>query len=75
MREINTPWVRTVLMDPPSLQDNTADAERLIAALKEDLSANTVDIDLDLLKQLPALLRKWKYKVRCILFTFTAIII
>ncbi len=68
MKKNASPWIRTVSLNPPSLQNNTADAERLVAALKEDLQADNIDIDLDLLKQLPALLRKWEYRVRCILF-------
>ena len=68
MKKNSSPWVQKVSLNPPSLQNNTADAERLIAALKEDLQADNIGIDLDLLKQLPALLRKWGYKVRCILF-------
>lgn len=58
--------IKTVALTQPSLQDNTADAERLIRAIKSHLRTNTVDIDLYLLRQLPGLLRKWKYNVRCI---------
>ena len=68
MTATDSPWIKIVSLNPPSLQNNTADAERLIAALKEDLQADNIDIDLDLLKQLPALLRKWQYRVRCIVF-------
>jgi uncharacterized 2Fe-2S/4Fe-4S cluster protein (DUF4445 family) len=52
----------------PTLKDNTADAERLLAALNQRLPAETVEIDLDLLRRLPALLRKWDYRLRCALF-------
>jgi len=68
MTTSDSPWIKIVSLDPPSLQDNTADAERLVAALKKDLQADHIDIGLDLLKQLPDLLRKWEYKVRCIVF-------
>jgi uncharacterized 2Fe-2S/4Fe-4S cluster protein (DUF4445 family) len=68
MNEINTHWVQTASLNPPTLQDNTADADRLISALKANLKTATIDIDLDLLKRLPDLLRKWKYQVRCIAF-------
>jgi len=68
MNEINTPWVQTVTLNPPTLQDNTADADRLVSALKARLQTDTIDIDLDLLKQLPDLLRQWQYQVRCIVF-------
>ncbi|MBW2583828.1 MAG: [Fe-S]-binding protein, partial [Deltaproteobacteria bacterium] len=62
MSEINTPWVQTITLDPPTLQDNTADADRLISALKANLKTAAIDIDLDLLKRLPDLLRQWKYQ-------------
>ncbi|NNL78675.1 MAG: DUF4445 domain-containing protein [Desulfobacterales bacterium] len=68
MPKDSTPWVKTVSLNPPSLQDNTADADRFISALKNDLKTDTVDIDLDLLKQLPDILRKLKFKVRCMLY-------
>ena len=64
----DSPWIKIVSLAQPSLQDNTADADRLIAALKESLQTDTIDIELDLLKQLPALLREWQYRVRCIVF-------
>jgi len=62
----NKSLIKTVSLIPPSLQDNTADAERLIMAIKSHLGTNTVDIDLYLLRQIPGLLRKWNYNVRCI---------
>ena len=68
MNETKSPWVRTVTLAKPTLQDNTADSDRLISALKSELQTNAVNLDLDLLKKLPDLLRKWEYKVRCILF-------
>ena len=63
-----SPWVRTVRLAKPTLQDNTADADRLISALKSDLQTDAVHLDLDLVKRLPDLLRKCEYSVRCILF-------
>ena len=68
MTTIDSPWIKIISLDPPSLQDNTADADRLISALKANIQSATIDVDLDLLKQLPALLRKWQYRVRCIVF-------
>ena len=55
----NKSLIKTVSLTPPSLQDNTADAERLIRAIKSHLRINAVDIDLYLLRQLPGLLRKY----------------
>ena len=68
MKKTESPWVRTVTLAKPTLQDNTADTDRLISALKSELQTNAVNLDLDLLKKLPDLLRKEEYKVRCILF-------
>ena len=68
MKEKSSPWIKIISLNPPSLQDNTADADRLIAALKTDLQTDHVDVDLDLLKKLPDLLRKWDYRARCIVF-------
>jgi uncharacterized 2Fe-2S/4Fe-4S cluster protein (DUF4445 family) len=63
-----SPWVRRVVLPTPTIKNNIADADRLVAALTQALPADTVDLDLDLLKQLPALLRKWDYRLRCALF-------
>ena len=68
MRKNSTPWVQAVTLDPPSLKDNTADAERLIQALKLQLNTAAIDIDLDLLIALPAVLRDSRFAIRCILF-------
>lgn len=61
-------WVTTVALTKPSLQDNTSDADRLARALKKQLSTDVVEIDLELLKKLPDLLRQWDYNVRCVVF-------
>ena len=63
-----SPWIRCIALSPPSLKDNTADADRLLAALKKELAAEEIDVDLDLLKQLPAVLRKTDYRIRCTVF-------
>ncbi len=68
MRKNSTSWVQTVTLNPPSLKDNTADAERLIQALKSQLNTAAIDIDLGLLKTLPAVLRDSRFTIRCILF-------
>jgi uncharacterized 2Fe-2S/4Fe-4S cluster protein (DUF4445 family) len=64
----SSPWVRCVDLTSPSLKDNTADADRLVAALKKELGSDAVDLDFDLLRQLPAVLRRSNYRVRCSLF-------
>jgi uncharacterized 2Fe-2S/4Fe-4S cluster protein (DUF4445 family) len=60
-------WVRIVVLPTPTIKNNTADADRLVAALAQALPAETVDIefDLDLLRQLPALVRDSGYRLRC----------
>ncbi len=68
MRNNTTPWVQTVSLTAPTLKDNTADADRLIQALRPFLHTSTIDIDLDLLKILPTVLRESRFRVRCILF-------
>jgi len=68
MNEKNTSWIQTVLLSPPNLDDNTADADRLVSALKTCLETDAIDVDMDLLRKLPALLRKWSYQVRGIVF-------
>jgi uncharacterized 2Fe-2S/4Fe-4S cluster protein (DUF4445 family) len=64
----NDCWVKAVSLPPPTLQNNTADADRLIAALKQQLNADLIDIDPFVLKKLPECLRNWNYHLRCILF-------
>lgn len=61
-------WVTAVSLSHPTLGDNTADADRLIAKLKKQLRTNQIDIDLLLLKKLPDMLRSCNYSVNCILF-------
>ena len=68
MNQNNEGWIKTVALTHPSIQDNTADADRLLQALKIKLKTDSIDIDLRLLRKLPGLLRKFNYNVRCILF-------
>lgn len=68
MTEKSSGWAVTVSVPPPSLSDNTADADRLVNALKSVLKTDCIDIDLLLLKKIPRLLRKSDYQVRCVCF-------
>ncbi len=61
-------WVKSVALPPPSLGNNTADADRLVAALKTELATEAVEIDLGLLRELPGLLRRNDFRVRCTVF-------
>jgi uncharacterized 2Fe-2S/4Fe-4S cluster protein (DUF4445 family) len=68
MNEKATPWIQIVQLDKPSLKNNTADAERLLQALRSQLKIATVDIDLSVLKTLPKILRDHDFNIRCVLF-------
>ncbi len=68
MSKNTTPWIQTLTLTPPSLKDNTADADRLIRTLKQRLNTPAIEIDPDLLKVLPTVLRQNKFKCRCVLF-------
>jgi uncharacterized 2Fe-2S/4Fe-4S cluster protein (DUF4445 family) len=61
-------WVKTISLTPPSLEDNTADADRLAGALKRELKTDFLQIDLQLIRILPNFLRKCNYQVRCVIF-------
>jgi len=60
-------WVKTISVPTPSLQNNTADAERVLAALKPALATGNVSIDLDLLRILPGLIRTAGNEFNCVL--------
>ncbi len=68
MKAKSSGWVVKVSVSPPSLEDNTADADRLINELKSELNTDYIDVDLSLLKKIPWRLRKWDYQVRCVCF-------
>ena len=62
-------WIKNVSLSPPSLQDNTADSERLISALRAALQTeDEIQMDFSLLAKLPAVLRANDFRVRCIVY-------
>jgi len=61
-------WVQTVRLEPPSLNDNTADTERLLGSLKDRLNSDHIHIDISLQRTLPDILRQHHYHVSCVLF-------
>ncbi|GAB6096221.1 ASKHA domain-containing protein [Desulfatiferula olefinivorans] len=61
-------WVLTVDVTAPDLSDNTADAERLAAALKPLLKAPYTHMDLAVLRKIPRILRAARYRVTCLVF-------
>ncbi len=60
-------WVQKIKLSLPTLKDNTADADRLIQALKSRLGADDISLDLDLIRALPDILRNADYHIRCLL--------
>jgi uncharacterized 2Fe-2S/4Fe-4S cluster protein (DUF4445 family) len=64
----NEGWVARVALLPPSLQDNSADSDRLCRALQHQFALDHIDIDLELRRQLPTLLRDNDYTLRCLVF-------
>lgn len=61
--------VLRLTLTPPSLKDNTGDADRLTGALKRRLGADLpVLMDLELMRILPKMIRRWDFDLRCIVF-------
>lgn len=60
--------VVTVQMQPPSLADSTADKERLVEALREQVGDSLhISIDRTALFELPSALREGDFKVHCLI--------
>jgi len=62
----NDTWLIDLTLTAPSLQDNTADAERLGGALAAALGVDHVERDFDLLEDLPRQVRQWDFRARCV---------
>jgi uncharacterized 2Fe-2S/4Fe-4S cluster protein (DUF4445 family) len=67
MSELENGLIKRVSVTPPSLKDNTADAERLENALKSVLYGEFYGIDSAVLEKLPELLRKNNFSLRCVI--------
>lgn len=61
-------WTVETALPLPSIEDNTADADRLCRVLEREFGVHSVDIDLSWRKRLPALLRRSNYRLRCLVF-------
>ncbi|MGD8835717.1 MAG: ASKHA domain-containing protein, partial [Desulfobacteraceae bacterium] len=61
-------WTANIALSSPSLQDNRADTDRLSHALQREFGIEGIDIDLSMRKELPRLLRKSDYRLRCLVF-------
>ncbi len=66
LQQDNSGWVCTVQLPEPSLQDNTADADRLVRSLARTFGFQSMDMDISLERKLPLLLRQNHYRVRCV---------
>ena len=62
------PWIIPVDLTPPCLGNNTADADRLVLALKHELKTGQIRIDLSLMRDLPGILRDAGWHLRCVVF-------
>ncbi|MBN2126622.1 MAG: DUF4445 domain-containing protein [Deltaproteobacteria bacterium] len=63
-------WIRTVPLKlvPPSLQDNRADAERLLRGLEKTLGGGGACMDLSTMRRTPSLLRQFGYEGKAVVF-------
>ncbi|MCF6247966.1 MAG: hypothetical protein L3J69_11470, partial [Desulfobacula sp.] len=61
-------FVRHLKLDKPSLNNNTADAQRLELCLKKELGTDKIRMPLGLLRHLPSTLRSWNYEAKAVLF-------
>ncbi|MBU1056224.1 MAG: DUF4445 domain-containing protein [Proteobacteria bacterium] len=64
---INT-WIKQIKIAPPSLSDNTADAERFENSINNVLGTQFLDIDTCLLVKLPKLIHDNNFNLRCVFF-------
>jgi len=62
-------WVRTLDLQPPSMEDNTGDADRVLRKLRSELRQENISLDLELIQDLPGKLRQSGFSVRCTLFS------
>lgn len=65
-------YVHLVEVEHPSLNNNTADVQRLEKVLKKAVNADQVKVPFNLTKRLPSSLRKWGYRAKAVLFRDTA---
>ncbi|MDL2328528.1 ASKHA domain-containing protein [Desulfosarcina sp. OttesenSCG-928-A07] len=61
-------WVKSIRLIPPSLGDNTADADRLVTALNRAMGTTRIQISLEQFRELPDMLRRWQYQAKAVVF-------
>ncbi len=61
-------WIRacTPELQKPSLEDNTADVDRLVKGIRKQLSGEDVRVDLPLMRRIPGVLRDCEYRVQAV---------
>jgi uncharacterized 2Fe-2S/4Fe-4S cluster protein (DUF4445 family) len=64
------PWLTIVTPEirPPSLRDNRADVDRVLKAIKKEVRAEHVQVDLSLVKRMPGILRECGFHIEAVLF-------
>lgn len=67
---VNKSWIRIISPEitSPSLQDNTADVDRLIKEIKKEMQTEEVKVDLQLVKRIPLLMRRYNYCVDAVIY-------
>ena len=65
---VNKGFVRDLVLDRPSLDNNLADAQRLELCMKAELGTDKIRMSLSQLKSLPKKLRAWDYRARAVFF-------
>ncbi len=69
MRHLES-WLVEISLTPPELSDNRGDLDRLMAALRRELEADEIDVDLELIRQIPEHLRRNGWAARCTLLRY-----
>jgi uncharacterized 2Fe-2S/4Fe-4S cluster protein (DUF4445 family) len=61
-------WLIDLDLTAPTPGDNTADADRVIKKIREQLKTDAVKIGFNALQKLPFVLRRHNYQVKCVVF-------
>jgi len=66
----NNGWIKKITprLIPPSLNDNTADADRLLRGIRSDFKGEAVSVDFPLIKRLPSILREYDFNVSAVVY-------
>jgi len=69
-QEKKDPWIKNVVpeMAPPSLNDNTADMDRLVKAIGKVLPGSRIVMDYPMIRDMASTLRRCAYRVEAVLF-------